>query len=140
MGLQQTELLQTFEKDMGIPLQDYIQQKRIQRLNRLVQRLKLDAFNASTRTQLPGAVGAAENSKINHGSDRVIPWLNQLLLAQTGKSLNDTQTRIVVGILQGERYSEIARRHNQSEGHLKGVASESLETAIGGLWGANPQT
>ncbi len=123
IGLSPSELSQTFENSMGISLLDYIQQQRIHHLERMLKRLKLETLKPWERAQLTGATGVVGPSKTS-GIDTVIPWLNQLLLGQTGKSLNDTQTRIVMGILKGERYSEIARRHNQSEGHLKGVASD----------------
>ncbi|MFZ4641300.1 MAG: hypothetical protein ACOYMP_12980 [Nodosilinea sp.] len=123
IGVSQPELSQIFENLMGVTLPDYIQQQRIQRLDRILQRLKSQIFQPWESAQLPGTAGAVELSRTT-GIDRVILWLNQLLLAQAGRSLNDTQTKIVVGILKGERYSEISRRHNQSEGHLKGVASD----------------
>ncbi|MBU6230881.1 MAG: AraC family transcriptional regulator [Cyanobacteria bacterium REEB459] len=124
VGLSPVELLQTFEEAMGVTLQNHIQQQRIQRLDGLMQRLKTEALKPWEPAARPGLAAALKTANITRGIDRVIPWLNQLLLAQTGKPLNDTQTRIVLGVLQGERYGDIARRYNQSEGHLKGVASE----------------
>jgi AraC-like DNA-binding protein len=133
INLEVTELEWSFEKMMGLSLQSYIHEQRQQRLQRLLKTMSLGQPLVLPSNHLrPNAnaitVGFYPSNPTNppqHPSiQAAIAWLNQRLLVVTGKPLTDTQVRILTGVLQGQRYGQMAQQYNQSEGHLKGVAAD----------------
>jgi ATP phosphoribosyltransferase len=50
--------------------------------------------------------------------------LNDLVLTQTGMSLNNNQLRILSGTLEGRSYRQIAQEAKVSETYLKKVAAD----------------
>ena len=52
-----------------------------------------------------------------------IAWLSQLCMDKTGHPLTDIETRILTGVLQGEKYSQMAAATHRSLGYIKTVGS-----------------
>ncbi|MEB3314464.1 MAG: hypothetical protein VKL98_09995 [Cyanobacteriota bacterium] len=52
-----------------------------------------------------------------------IAWINQLCIEQAYHPLSDTETRLLVGVLRGEGYGQIAKACNRSLGHMKSVGA-----------------
>ena len=132
VNLEATVLEQSFEELMGLPLRTYLQGQRYQRLQQLLKTLG----PGQSLTLPPNLFPAMDNGAMhthprnltsspqNRSVQAAIAWLNQRLLATIGKPLTDTQVRVLTGVLEGQRYSQIAHQYNQSEGHLKGVAAD----------------
>ena len=132
VNLEVTELEQSFEQVMGLPLGSYLQGQRQQRLQQLLKTLGPGQLLMLPPHLLPAIATTASHlhprnqtdSPQDHPVQAAIAWLNQRLLATTGKPLTDTQVRVLTGVLEGQRYSQIAHQYHQSEGHLKGVAAD----------------
>ena len=132
INLEAAVLEQSFEELMGLPLRTYLQEQRYQRLQQLLKTLG----PGQSLTLPPNLFPAMDNGAMhthprnltsspqNRSVQAAIAWLNQRLLATIGKPLTDTQVRVLTGVLEGQRYSQIAHQYNQSEGHLKGVAAD----------------
>ena len=132
INLEAAVLEQSFEELMGLPLRTYLQGQRYQRLQQLLKTLG----PGQSLTLPPNLFPAMDNGAMhthprnltsspqNRSVQAAIAWLNQRLLATIGKPLTDTQARVLTGVLEGQRYSQIAHQYNQSEGHLKGVAAD----------------
>ena len=54
----------------------------------------------------------------------VLSFLDELVFTKTGKHLEYLQKTILEGVLEGQKYSEIANQSHISEGHVRDVASE----------------
>lgn len=52
-----------------------------------------------------------------------IAWINQLCIEQAYHPLSDTETWLLVGVLRGEGYGQIAKACNRSLGHMKSVGA-----------------
>lgn len=132
VNLEATELEQDFKQVMGLSLRDYLQGQRQQRLQQLLKTLGPDQLLMVPPSLLSSINTRAihlqpsnqTHSSPNQPVQAAIAWLNQRLLATTGKSLTDTQVKVLTGVLEGQRYSQIAGQYHQSEGHLKGVAAD----------------
>lgn len=129
VNLDEAELCRSFELTMGLKLPQYLQQQRLQRIQRLLRPM---AWDNSTNF-VPTATSIAAAHAIG-SLDPALSWVNSIIQRETGRSLTDTQTRILTGVLKRQHYSQIAAQHRQSEGHLKTVAAELwqlLSQAIG---------
>lgn len=132
INLEAAVLEQSFEDLMGLPLRTYLQGQRYQRLQQLLKTLGPGQSLTLPPHLLPAIATTASHlhprnqtdSPQDHPIQVAIAWLNQRLLATIGKPLTDTQVRVLTGVLEGQRYSQIAHQYNQSEGHLKGVAAD----------------
>jgi len=132
INLEATELEQDFEQVMGLPLGSYLQGQRQQRLQQLLKTLSPgqllifppNLLAAIHTTAIHLHPRKQTDSPQHYPVQAAIAWLNQRLLATTGKPLTDTQVRVLIGVLHGQRYSQMAQQYNQSEGHLKGVAAD----------------
>lgn len=133
INLEVTELEWSFEKMMHLSLQSYIHEQRQQRLQRLLKTMSLgeplmlpaNHLRGQTNPITLGLYPSNQTNPCQHPSmAAAIAWLNQRLLAVTGKPLTDTQVRVLTGVLEGQRYGQMAQQYHQSEGHLKGVAAD----------------
>ena len=60
--------------------------------------------------------------------EQVLKLADRLVFAKTGNHLDDLQQRIVRGVCQGQRYSEIAREFGCTPGHVRDVGSQLWKT------------
>ncbi len=51
--------------------------------------------------------------------EAVLQSIDELVFQQTGKHLNNLQVAILKGVLNGEKYREIAQRYQCTKGHVK---------------------
>ncbi|KAM3100367.1 hypothetical protein ACKFKG_01270 [Phormidesmis sp. 146-35] len=54
----------------------------------------------------------------------VLKYVDELVFAQTGKHLDTLQVSILKGVLNGQKYTEIAKEYNCTSGHAKDEAYE----------------
>ncbi|HIK09201.1 MAG TPA: hypothetical protein IGS52_02860 [Oscillatoriaceae cyanobacterium M33_DOE_052] len=54
----------------------------------------------------------------------VLQTIDELLFQQTGKHLDNLQREILQGVLNGEKYREIAQRYKCTPGHVKDEGAE----------------
>jgi len=57
-------------------------------------------------------------------TEDLINYLDELLLSQTGKHLDNLQLSILKGVLNGQKYADIAEEYHCSNGHAKDKAYE----------------
>jgi hypothetical protein len=57
----------------------------------------------------------------------ILQFVDKLLSAKTGKHLNDLQCKIIDGILNRKKYSDIADSYGCTAGHAKDVGYELLQ-------------
>ena len=57
-------------------------------------------------------------------TQEVISYLDELLFSQTGKHLDSLQVSILKGVLNGQKYTDIAQDYNCTAGHAKDKAYE----------------
>ncbi|MEG4499762.1 hypothetical protein QUB05_21810 [Microcoleus sp. F10-C6] len=62
----------------------------------------------------------------------VFKYIDELIMAQTGKQLDTLQLAILKGVLKGQKYKDIAEEYNCTPGHAKDEAYE--------LWGILSKT
>jgi ABC-type dipeptide/oligopeptide/nickel transport system ATPase subunit len=56
--------------------------------------------------------------------EEVLKWADDLVLAKTGKHLNNLQQAILQGVWHHQKYGEIAKKYNCTESSVKKTASE----------------
>ena len=54
----------------------------------------------------------------------VLRFADDLVFAKTGEHLEDLQEAILRGVLEGQKYSQIAEASHCSEGHVRNIASK----------------
>lgn len=54
--------------------------------------------------------------------EAMLQSIDKLVFAQTGKHLNNLQTAILKGVLNGQKYPEIAKKYKCNKGHVKDEA------------------
>lgn len=59
--------------------------------------------------------------------NEVLQFIDESLEAKTGKHLNDLQRRVLEGILNRQKYSDIADEYGRTEGHIKDTGCELLQ-------------
>ncbi|MEA5535386.1 hypothetical protein [Crocosphaera sp. XPORK-15E] len=52
----------------------------------------------------------------------LVSYLDELILSSTGKHIDSLQTAILKGVLNGQKYADIAQEYNCSKGHAKDEA------------------
>lgn len=57
-------------------------------------------------------------------TEDLINYLDELLVSQTGKHLDNLQLSILKGVLNGQKYADIAENYHCSNGHAKDKAYE----------------
>jgi hypothetical protein len=57
----------------------------------------------------------------------VVDFIDQTISAKTGKHLNDLQRKVIEGVLNHQKYVDIADSNGKSEGHVKDVGYELLQ-------------
>ncbi|UXE62779.1 MAG: hypothetical protein KA717_08730 [Woronichinia naegeliana WA131] len=57
-------------------------------------------------------------------NQQIINHLDQITYKKTGKHFNDLQFTILEGVLNGDKYSDIAKRANCTKGNINDKASE----------------
>jgi len=134
VDLPETQLFQGFQQAMGVSPQQYIQVERLRAVHQLFYQLALTSgLEDSNCPDQPG--GKVLPPRTMTGSSyRAMEWINQRVLEHTGQALNDTQNYILAGVLEGQRYGEMAQARGQSEGHFKTTAAklwETLSTVLG---------
>lgn len=60
--------------------------------------------------------------------EELISYLDDLLLEHTGKHLDNLQLSILQGVLDNNKYSEIARQYSCTNGHVRDKAYELWQT------------
>ncbi|MEI6429765.1 MAG: hypothetical protein WCO45_15485 [Pseudanabaena sp. ELA607] len=68
------------------------------------------------------------------GFQEVLKYVDDLLFAQTGQHLDSLQMSILQGVLQNQKYAQIAKEYNCTEGHIRDEAYElwqKLSEALG---------
>ncbi|MBD2480492.1 hypothetical protein [Planktothrix sp. FACHB-1365] len=58
---------------------------------------------------------------------QILQFVDESVYTQTGKHLNDLQRRIVRGILNRQKYADVAETYGYSEKHVKKVSHELLQ-------------
>lgn len=59
--------------------------------------------------------------------NKVLQFIDESLEAKTGKHLNDLQRKVLEGVLNRKKYSDIADDYGRSEGHVKDTGCELLQ-------------
>ncbi len=57
----------------------------------------------------------------------VLQFVDDAVYTKTGKRLNDLQRGVIEGILNQQKYSEIAKTYRRSQSHVKDVGCELLQ-------------
>jgi len=57
-------------------------------------------------------------------TQELINYLDELLISQTGKHLDNLQLSILKGVLNGQKYADIAEEYHCTNGHAKDKAYE----------------
>jgi hypothetical protein len=57
----------------------------------------------------------------------LLQFVDASMYAKSGKHLNDLQRKIIKGVLDNQKYADIATSHNLSEGHVRDVSYELLQ-------------
>lgn len=60
-------------------------------------------------------------------SHEVLKFIDELMYMKTGKRLNNLQREIITGILNKQKYADIAETYGCSHGHAKDVGYELLQ-------------
>ncbi|SKB14202.1 conserved hypothetical protein [Planktothrix sp. PCC 11201] len=58
---------------------------------------------------------------------QILQFVDESVYTQTGKHLNDLQGKIVRGILNRQKYADVAETYGYSEKHVKKVSHELLQ-------------
>jgi AraC-like DNA-binding protein len=122
VGLSPLELERGFHQTTGMPLLHYLQQRYQARAHQLLNRLMAED-NATSLEDCP-----------TPGKSLILHQLNDLVLTQTGASLNNHQLRILSGVLEDRSYRQIAQEAQVSPTYLKKVAAnlwQSLSPILG---------
>lgn len=115
--LDELELWQCFTASMGIDLHHYIRGQRLERAQQLLAMMGDNPRPRLTPEPLPSSTATA-------ALEITLSQVNSLVLEYHGDSLTDTQVRILLGVLKGQRYGELAQQYQLSEGHIKAMAAE----------------
>jgi hypothetical protein len=54
----------------------------------------------------------------------MLKYMDELVFAQTGRHLDSLQTAILKGVLNGQKYADVAKDYNCTAGHVKDEAYE----------------
>ena len=57
----------------------------------------------------------------------LLEFVDESMYAKSGKHLNDLQRKIIKGVLDRQKYADIAASYNLSEGHVRDVSYELLQ-------------
>jgi hypothetical protein len=57
-------------------------------------------------------------------SQDLLDYIDNLVFTQTGKHLDNLQFSTLTGVLNGQKYPDIARDYNCTKGHVKDKAYE----------------
>jgi len=60
-------------------------------------------------------------------SHEVLKFVDEVMYAKTGKRLNNLQREVIMGILNKQKYADIAETYGCSHGHAKDVGYELLQ-------------
>ncbi len=58
---------------------------------------------------------------------QTVQFVDEAVCTKTGKHLNDLQRRIITGILNRQKYADVAETHGYSDKHVKKVSHELLQ-------------
>ena len=58
---------------------------------------------------------------------QTVQFVDEAVCTKTGKRLNDLQRRIIAGILNRQKYADVAETHGYSDKHVKKVSHELLQ-------------
>lgn len=122
VGLSPLELDQGFHQTTGMPLQHYLQQRYQARAHQLLNRLM--AEDRATSLEDGPTEGGYLDPRTTPVKSLMLHQLNNLVLTQTGTSLNNLQLRILSGALEGRSYRQIAQEAKVSPTYLKKVAAD----------------
>ena len=122
VGLSPLELDRGFQKTTGMPLHNYLQHRYQARAYQLLNHLMVDGVNPLLGD--PPTEGGYPSSMAITTTFVMAQYLNDLVLTQTGMSLNNNQLRILSGTLEGRSYRQIAQEAKVSETYLKKVAAD----------------
>lgn len=64
---------------------------------------------------------------LNMDIGELLEFVDKSMYAKSGKNLNDLQRKIIKGVLERQKYSDIAASYNLSEGHVRDVSYELLQ-------------
>ena len=56
--------------------------------------------------------------------EEVLRFADEMVFAKTGEHLDDMQKAILLGVWEGQKYSQIAEASYCSEGHIRNIASK----------------
>lgn len=59
--------------------------------------------------------------------NEVLQFIDEAMSAKNGKHLNDLQRKIIEGVLNRQKYADIADDYERSQGHVKDVGYELLQ-------------
>jgi hypothetical protein len=57
----------------------------------------------------------------------LLEFVDESMYVKSGKHLNDLQRKIIKGVLDSQKYADIAASYNLSEGHVRDVSYELLQ-------------
>jgi len=60
-------------------------------------------------------------------TSELLQFVDEAMYAKTGKRLNDLHRKIIKGVLNHQKYADIADSYDLSEGHIKDVGYELLQ-------------
>ncbi|MEG4170763.1 MULTISPECIES: hypothetical protein [unclassified Microcoleus] len=60
-------------------------------------------------------------------SPQILQFVDEAVYTNTGKRLNNLQRRIIAGILNRQRYADVAETHDYSSQHVKKASHELLQ-------------
>ncbi len=64
---------------------------------------------------------------LNMNISELLEFVDESMYAKSGKCLNDLQCKIIKGVLDRQKYADIAASYNLSEGHVRDVSYELLQ-------------
>lgn len=64
---------------------------------------------------------------LNMNIGELLEFVDESMYAKSGKYLNDLQRKIIKGVLDRQKYADIAAFYNLSEGHVRDVSYELLQ-------------
>jgi len=64
---------------------------------------------------------------LNMNIGELLEFVDASMYAKSGKHLNDLQRKIIKGVLDRQKYADIADSYNLSEGHVRDVSYELLQ-------------
>lgn len=117
VDLDELEFWQRFSASMGMDPYHYVRGQRLQRAQQLLAMVGGHHQPSLSPQTLPSATAAS-------ALEMTLDQLNSLVLDYRGESLTDTQVRILLGVLKGQRYGELAQQYQLSQGHIKTIAAE----------------